>query len=306
MAQLEREPTSVLTFADLPLRPDEASRSGLVDFEVTRDSEVPIGTQLVWKLRAMIARGALREGDRLPSVRELAQFSGVNINTGRAAYATLEEAGLIASEHGRGTFVTERAGELLRLGGIVDDALAAAAEAGFDPREAAAVLFAAGSPGSAGSAPPLSPLPPPDATLSEPAQRRILREQIAHLETELAAYAWDDVRAPGPARLPSARPVPRVAGVAELESVRNELIERLARLRGEAQRRGIARQRAFERVEAMVRDPAGHRWEIVTNEETGEPGCKDYRVVPRFGPLGAVMGWWRVKVSSGCPSAAAG
>jgi hypothetical protein len=48
-------------------------------------------------------------------------------------------------------------------------------------------------------------------------------------------------------------------------------------------------------------DPAGHRWEIVTTEDTGDPGCRNWRVVPRFGPLGAIMGWWRVKVSSGCP-----
>jgi hypothetical protein len=50
-----------------------------------------------------------------------------------------------------------------------------------------------------------------------------------------------------------------------------------------------------------VSDPAGHRWERVDNETLGEPACGEVRVVPAWGPVGAIMGWWRVKVSSGCP-----
>ena len=49
----------------------------------------------------------------------------------------------------------------------------------------------------------------------------------------------------------------------------------------------------------MLSDPASHRWEVVTS---GDPGCTDWRVLPRYEPLGAILGWWRVKVSSGCPS----
>jgi hypothetical protein len=54
----------------------------------------------------------------------------------------------------------------------------------------------------------------------------------------------------------------------------------------------------------MLNDPAQHRWEMVDSDATGDPGCKNWRVVPAWGPVGAIMGWWRVKVSSGCPRAA--
>ena len=76
-----------------------------IDFTVARDGEVPVGTQLVWKLRSLIESGALEPGDRLPAVRTLAEAAGVNPNTARAVYARLERAGLTRSERGRGTFV---------------------------------------------------------------------------------------------------------------------------------------------------------------------------------------------------------
>jgi|SRR5215211_8931956 len=79
------------------------------DFTVARDGELPVGTQLVWKLRSLIESGALEPGDRLPGVRTLAEAAGVNVNTARAVYGRLERAGLIRSEQGRGTFVTPQA-----------------------------------------------------------------------------------------------------------------------------------------------------------------------------------------------------
>src|SRR5918999_1559581 len=86
------------------------SRSELPDglrkeLGVERDSDVPIGTQLTWGLERLIGSGALAPGQQLPSVRLLAEVAGVNVNTVRAVYARLEERGLLASEHGRGTFV---------------------------------------------------------------------------------------------------------------------------------------------------------------------------------------------------------
>jgi DNA-binding transcriptional regulator YhcF (GntR family) len=52
-----------------------------LDLELERSSDVPLGTQLAWKLRAAIAGGAMRPGDRLPPVRELAAAAAVNVNT---------------------------------------------------------------------------------------------------------------------------------------------------------------------------------------------------------------------------------
>jgi GntR family transcriptional regulator len=76
-----------------------------IDFSVARDGELPIGTQLVRKLRSLIESGALEPGDRLPSVRTLADAADVNVNTARTVYGRLEQEGLVRSEQGRGTFV---------------------------------------------------------------------------------------------------------------------------------------------------------------------------------------------------------
>lgn len=70
-----------------------------------RDAEVPLGTQLAWKLRRLIETGELGPGDRLPSVRDAAVSAGVNVNTVRSVYGRLEGDGLVSSEQGRGTFV---------------------------------------------------------------------------------------------------------------------------------------------------------------------------------------------------------
>jgi GntR family transcriptional regulator len=80
----------------------EARELGL---RVDRDGEVPVGTQLAWRLRELVSGGTLRPGDRLPSVREFAIAAGVNVNTVRSVYGRLEHEGLVRSEQGRGTFV---------------------------------------------------------------------------------------------------------------------------------------------------------------------------------------------------------
>jgi DNA-binding transcriptional regulator YhcF (GntR family) len=82
--------------------PPEAHELGL---RVDRDGEVPVGTQLAWRLRELVSGGTLRPGDRLPSVREFAIAAGVNVNTVRSVYGRLEHEGLVRSEQGRGTFV---------------------------------------------------------------------------------------------------------------------------------------------------------------------------------------------------------
>src|SRR5215212_7393990 len=117
------------------------------DTALDRRSDVPLGTQLAWRLRAAIASGGLVPGDRLPAVRELASAAGVNVNTVRAVYARLAEQGVVVSEHGRGTFVGEVAGqdELVRL---AERAAREARRSGVDPRELAALLYA--EPGAAG------------------------------------------------------------------------------------------------------------------------------------------------------------
>jgi DNA-binding transcriptional regulator YhcF (GntR family) len=76
-----------------------------IEARVDRTSGVPLGGQIVKQVRDAVANGRLGEGDRLPSVRELASSAGVNVNTVRAVYARLEAEGVVRREHGRGTFV---------------------------------------------------------------------------------------------------------------------------------------------------------------------------------------------------------
>lgn len=74
------------------------------DLSVDRELGVPLGTQLSWKLVALIRNGEVAAGKRLPSVRALARAAGVNVNTARAVYSRLEREGIVVSEQGRGTF----------------------------------------------------------------------------------------------------------------------------------------------------------------------------------------------------------
>ena len=71
-----------------------------------RDSR-PIYEQLEEKLRRMILSGAIGEGERLPSVRELAGQLAINPNTIQRAYRELEGEGYICSVPGRGSFVRQ-------------------------------------------------------------------------------------------------------------------------------------------------------------------------------------------------------
>ncbi len=65
----------------------------------------PLYKQVADRIRHLIARGALREGMALPSVRQVAGDLGVNLNTIAAAYRELQEEGLVTVRHGAGTVV---------------------------------------------------------------------------------------------------------------------------------------------------------------------------------------------------------
>lgn len=84
---------------------------------VDANSRVPIYLQLVERIKHLIATGALAPGEQLPTVRSLASELRINFNTVARAYAILDEAGVISTQQGRGTFVRERpkAGELAAL-----------------------------------------------------------------------------------------------------------------------------------------------------------------------------------------------
>jgi len=273
--------------------------------DLERADDLPVGAQLGWRLRVLIASGDLATGDRLPGVRELASGTGVNVNTARAVYRRLEEDGLIVSRHGLGTFVAEGVPAFPDLERLAAEAADSARASGVDPRDLARAIYA----GSGPSGVPLDQAPleapevePPDTEVDERLGRRELRRQIARLEAQLAPYPAE-ARRPGEPTHPLLRPKEHVPNMAELEAIRDDLVERLKRARGLAERRGERQHRARAHLEEMVSDPNVHKWETVSKQDLGEPGCGSLEVQPRWGPVGALMNWWRVKISSGCPLA---
>jgi hypothetical protein len=155
---------------------------------------------------------------------------------------------------------------------------------------------------------PLLPAAPPDDGAAR--ARAQLRGQIADLErrlsdTLIAGLPYGDAAASAPALPAAGRAAvstgPHVLDLGELERTRDELAARLAAARAELHRRGEHAERARARLERMRLAPGGHRFARVTRAELGEGRCGVWEVRPRLGLLGMLMGWWEVKLSSGCP-----
>jgi DNA-binding transcriptional regulator YhcF (GntR family) len=242
-------------------------------FAVDPDDELPVGLQLTLRLRALISTGRLPAGERLPSVRRLAEWAGVNLNTVRGVYAGLEATGLVISHQGRGTFVAAEVHAAPELEEIAAEAIRKAHAAGLGARELAEVALVCAEipapPGSAatpgGAATPSPAIDPAEAEVI--GVRRELRRQIGVLEAELGAYARDI-----PLDMPTAPRVTtaHVAGVEELEQTRDTLVAQLSEARGAAERR--AREEARRRV-----------------------GAESAGATEEAGPLARAMGWWRQK-----------
>lgn len=129
-----------------------------------------------------------------------------------------------------------------------------------------------------------------------------LRRQIGRLEQELARLRTEAFpRVVIDTGVTASFHEPRIAGLAELEQVRDALAERIAEARSALERQDELQTRNRELLERMLAAPAEHKWVRISRDDLGEPGCGHWHSRPRLGPLGMLMGWWRVKVSSGCP-----
>lgn len=78
---------------------------------VNPGDELPIYRQIVRQVTDSIAGGRLKPGDKLPSHRDLAEQLVIAPLTVKKAYDQLEQVGLIETQRGRGTFVSERVSE---------------------------------------------------------------------------------------------------------------------------------------------------------------------------------------------------
>jgi len=70
-------------------------------------SDIPIYIQIVEQVRQQIVDGGLKPGDQLPTVRALASDLRINFNTVSRSYRLLDEAGVISTQQGRGTYILE-------------------------------------------------------------------------------------------------------------------------------------------------------------------------------------------------------
>jgi hypothetical protein len=146
------------------------------------------------------------------------------------------------------------------------------------------------------------PLVPGTRTDERPARQSLL-DQIARLEEELGqifcstwprkGFHWD-VRSRGG---------PRLLSLDELEELRDDLAARVQHARRALSDRTYVEEQNRRLIEEMLLAPERHKWVRVANEDIGEPGCKHWHVRPRWGILGMLLNWWRVRISSGCPLA---
>ncbi|TET96123.1 MAG: GntR family transcriptional regulator [Anaerolineales bacterium] len=110
-------------------------------------SHIPIYTQMVDRIKHLVASGVLEPGDQLPTVRQMAAELRVNFNTIARAYRILDEEGVISTQQGRGTYVLEpmppeRASRIrsAALEGMTKSFLEHAHQVGFKPEEVSMLL----------------------------------------------------------------------------------------------------------------------------------------------------------------------
>ncbi|MCE5230526.1 GntR family transcriptional regulator [bacterium] len=85
------------------------------DWTIDFSSGIPVYRQIVNLLFFEIGRGTLREGDRLPTIKELAERLKINPNTVAKAYRELDLKGIIAGRRGDGSFVAALTNGTVRL-----------------------------------------------------------------------------------------------------------------------------------------------------------------------------------------------
>jgi hypothetical protein len=142
--------------------------------------------------------------------------------------------------------------------------------------------------------------------VSAPTERRArddLRAQISRLELRLSEVFASAFPREGIDWRVGAIGGPRVLGVEELERVRDALAYRLSEAQAELARRADIQEANRGVLESMIAEPERYRWVRIANDDIGERGCRHWHSRPRWGILGLLLNWWRVKVSSGCPLA---
>jgi hypothetical protein len=139
----------------------------------------------------------------------------------------------------------------------------------------------------------------------EAAARRTLRAQVQRLERELAGLALSAFPRDGIVAVSTGRGgCARLLSLGELEALRDRLSTRAGEARRALAERTAREEEARILLERMLLAPGRHRFVRIANADLGEGGCGVWHVRPRLGLIGMLMGWWQVKLSSGCPLSA--
>src|ERR1700693_4822836 len=85
-----------------------ANKNGRFEFKLDPRSGVPVYRQIIDQVLGGISAGGLKPGDQLPTVRQLAVDLAINPNTVVRAYRELEIRGVLATQQGTGTFITDK------------------------------------------------------------------------------------------------------------------------------------------------------------------------------------------------------
>jgi GntR family transcriptional regulator len=85
-----------------------AKGNKLFQFRLDLRSGVPVYRQIIDQVMAGIAAGALASGHQLPTVRQLAVDLSINPNTVLRAYRELEIRGILDTQQGTGTFISQK------------------------------------------------------------------------------------------------------------------------------------------------------------------------------------------------------
>lgn len=83
-----------------------------MNLDLDPNDPTPLYLQIAGRIRRLVALGALRAGDRLPTVRDLAVQGRVNRNTAARAIQELEREGIVRTRVGQGTFVAADSGAI--------------------------------------------------------------------------------------------------------------------------------------------------------------------------------------------------
>ena len=78
-----------------------------MNISIDMRSDIPIYLQIVEQIRQQVVNGGLKPGEQLPTVRALAADLRINFNTVSRSYRLLDEAGIISTQQGRGTYILE-------------------------------------------------------------------------------------------------------------------------------------------------------------------------------------------------------